>query len=140
MTSKEKSTTGMRLVIRSGGFALTLPVAIVLMILLALLNVSMGTIIFGTIFDIGGVQAVIMPVLFFVVAVFALGMLTFFGLIAAMIRYLGGIHHLWQRLRGIREEQERIDRLMSNANNTQNEGDSSEIYPDTEANQKQQYQ
>ncbi len=140
MTNKEKTRTGIRLLARTGGFALTLPLALILALLLALLNIAMGTIIFGTIFDIGGTQAIILPVLFFVVAIFALGMVTFLGLIAAMIRYVGGIHQLWDRLRGIRQEQERIDRLMGTSARSENESDSSELYQDTEATQKQQYQ
>lgn len=111
----QKKTTGATLLTRGGGFALAVPVVLILGYLLLVLNLVMLALIVATIFNIGGVQGLIGEFLFALIAIFALGVTAFLALIYATGRYIGGLRQLWRRIRGIRDEQARVEGLIEQA-------------------------
>lgn len=140
MSQKEKTATTTRLAVRSGGLMISFPILLALLLILTGLNVVMGTVIFGALFGIGGAGTVVAPVLPALIGVFILSMFAFLVLIRATVRYVGSIGMLYNRRRGIQEENKRIDRLIDHSINTETKSDSSDIDDDAEATQKQQYQ
>lgn len=139
MSQKEKTATTTRLAIRGGGLMFSFPILLALLLILTVLNIVMGTVIFGALFGIGGAGTVVAPVLPALLGVFILSMFAFFVLIRATVRYVGGIGMLWNRLRGIQEENKRIDRLIDHSVNAETKSDSGDINDDAETTQKQQY-
>ena len=101
---KEKTGTLGKLVVGMGGLVIGLPVAIGLGSVLLLLSLWM------TLFIVfGATESGLTPILTTIAAV-CVAML--FILVRATLKYSGGIRALFQRLRGIQEEQARIERLM----------------------------
>jgi hypothetical protein len=93
--------------------ALSVPVVIVLVVSLLVLNFVMAVIILGGLLNL---EPVIQPYIGLLTVFLLLGLATMFVLFRSVIRYSGGIHKLWQRLRGIQEEQARVERLMEKQN------------------------
>jgi len=113
--SDQKKVTRTTLLTRGGGFALAAPLALILGYLLLMLSLVTLGLILAVIFDIGGIQELVGNFLVPLIAIFALGMGTFLWLLYATGRYIGGLRNIWRRLRGIREEQARVEELIDNA-------------------------
>jgi len=108
----EKKATGAKLAVRGGGFALMLPVIFILGVLLAGLVFLTGAVIVGVVFEIGSTAAVAGEFLPALLAILALGLATLLGMIFTTARYVGGLGQLWGRLRGIRQERQRVEQLV----------------------------
>lgn len=109
MTQKMKKSTGGKLLMRSGGLALSLPIVIGLGGILLLVNSLLAVVILG---GLAGLSTVVQPYLWLLSLILLAGVLTMFVLLRGVVRYTGGIGQLWGRLRGIQEERARVERLM----------------------------
>ena len=112
MADKEKQATGNKFLIRSGGLALSLPIVMALAFMLMLLSVLLAVIIMGGLFNLGDVGGVVSPYIPWLSLFLAISIGTIIVLFRSVFRYTGGIRKLWKRLRGIQEEQARVERLM----------------------------
>jgi len=130
MSEKMKKSTGGKLLMRSGGLALSLPIVIFLGGILLLLNSLLAVIILG---GLAGFSAVVQPYLGILSLILILGLATMFVLFRGVVNYTGGIGKLWGRLRGIQEERERVERLMEQ----QNVVDDEILYDDDDSGQQQ---
>ncbi len=100
---------------RSGGFALSLPIVITLGSVLMLLNSLMALIIIGGLLT---GDAIIAPYIGVLAIILALGVWSQLLLFRGVFKYTGGIGKLWSRLRGIQDEQARINQLIDNNKQT----------------------
>lgn len=115
MSDKLKKSTGGKLLLRSGGLALSLPLVIGLGGILILVNLML------TVLIVGGLltgDAVVTPYISWLTLFLVLGLGTMVVLIRSVFRYTGGIGKLWSRLQGIHEERERVDRLIDKQTTT----------------------
>lgn len=133
MSDKMKKSTGGKLLIRSGGLALSLPIVLLLGGILMMINSLLTVIIIGGL--ITG-HTVVVPYVGWLAIFLALGVWTMLVLFRAVFRYTGGIGKLWGRMRGIQEERERVERLMEQQNSS--EELDVDIVQDSEADAKQQ--
>lgn len=109
MSEKMKKSTSGKLLVRSGGLALSLPIVFLLGGILLLVNVLMTVILIGA---LGGLEPALQPYIWILFATWMLGLAGMFGLFYGVARYTGGMRQLWLRLRGIQEERARVERLM----------------------------
>ena len=109
MSEKLKKSTGGKLLMRSGGLALSVPIVIFLGGVLLLINSLLVAIILG---GLASSSAVVHPYIGILTFILVLSSATMFVLFRGVIRYMGGIGKLWNRLRGIQEERERVERLV----------------------------
>jgi len=108
---KDKHDITSKFVIRTGGLLIGLPASIILGSFLAFISLMLVVlIVFGT--EAAGVPSQINPIL---VSVLALCLYTLWMILRANLRYSGGIYALWRRIRGIQEEQARINRLVEHS-------------------------
>jgi hypothetical protein len=112
MADKEKQATSNKFLIRSGGLALSLPFVLGLSFMLILLSVLLAVIIIGGLLNLGDVGGVVSPYIPWLSLFLATSISAIIILFRSVFRYTGGIRKLWQRLQGIKEEHERVERLM----------------------------
>lgn len=103
---KNKVATVDKLLVQVGGLVITLPIAVMLGGTLIVLSYILSTLLFNAL----DVAAGLLP---FVITIIGICLLTFFGLARATLKYTGGIGNLVNRLRGIQQEQARVERLMT---------------------------
>lgn len=132
MTQKMKKSTGGKLLMRSGGLALSLPIVIGLGGILLLVNSLLAVVILG---GLAGLSTVVQPYLWLLSFILLAGVLTMFVLLRGVVRYTGGIGQLWGRLRGIQEERARVERLMEQ----QKQDVAEDVMLDTDDSQQQKY-
>lgn len=111
MSDKLKKSTGGKLLLRSGGLALSLPIVLGLGGVLMLVNSLLAVIIIGGLLT---GDSTVAPYLSILGAVLALGVFAMAVLFRGVFRYTGGIGKLWSRLRGIQDERDRVGRLIDN--------------------------
>ena len=104
---KAKTATVNTLALRVGGLVIGLPVAI-----------GLGGMLILTVFSLllilgAGLVSGLTPILTIIIGICVV---TLFMLIRATLKYSGGIRALLQRLRGIQEEQARVERLVQKDN------------------------
>ena len=105
---KEKAGTERKLLVHGVGLLFSMPVVFVLDTLLVVLIIVLGVIIFfGS--PESGVPSEFVPIL---LAIWGLAIFAFFALTYGFFRYGRGIGSLFHRLRGIRDEQARVERLV----------------------------
>ena len=109
MSKKLKKSTGGKLLVRSGGLVLSLPIVLFFGGILLLVNSLLAVIILG---GLAGLSTVVQPYLGLLSLILLLGVFTMIVLFRGVVRYTGGIGKLWGRLRGIQEERARVERLM----------------------------
>ena len=110
---KNKVATVDKLLVRVGGLVITLPIAVMLGGTLIVLSYIMSTLLFNT----PDIPASVLP---FLISIIGICLFTLFGLARATLKYTGGIGNLVNRLRGIQQEQARVERLMAPENRQDN--------------------
>jgi len=135
MSDKTKKATGGKLLMRSGGFALSLPIVIGLGGILMLVNSLIALIIIGGLLT---GDPIVAPYLGALLTILVLGVFTMTVLFRGVFRYTGGIGKLWHRMQGIQEEKERVDRLIDeHKSNNQSDIETPYSFEDNTKQQKQ---
>ncbi len=135
MTEKLKKDTNQQLIMRSGGFALSLPIVIVLGAILMIVNSLMAVIIIGGLLT---GDSTVAPYLSWLSIFLVLGVATMVVMFRAVFRYTGGIGKLWKRRQGIQDEKVRVERLIGKQDNEINVDNQVLNYSQNDENEQQQ--
>lgn len=123
---KNKVVTAGTLIYRIGGLVITLPIAITL----GLYLIGMIVVLPVQLFNSPDIPANLFP---FLIAIAGICLFMFRALLRATFKYTDGIGNLASRLRGIQEEQARVERLMTPEN--QQTSDEVAVWLDDESQQ-----